>query len=357
MKLIKPSLTTLILIIVLSASYIQHAQASDDIFVQRNRLEQNGHEWISMGFTFDAFIAPLESLNGCGRCEESIKEKMNKVVSARKNFGLDSISKAKSLGANTIRLQISQPGLDPQSQIYSYEYKINLENAIRTIRNAGLVVMLSMTHGEWSGLEGQGGFPNDSTFRSWTALRTIISGDQGVILEIYNEPNGPKGWEKWKSSHQELINRLRKELGFKNIFVINGLKAGRDYREAPQLFDPLNQMAYGVHPYLGGISKNDDEPEWREKWGWIKNNKPLIVTEWNVLGIWSVCDKDMGDRSEKLIKFILQNNLGLIGWAFDIEGSIFDSNGIPTNFDNITCGQSSKNGAGKLILRAISDRK
>lgn len=333
------------------------AQASDDISVHGNRLEKNGTEWIPLGFTFDAFIAPLESLKDCKACEQSVKEKIIKVESARKKFSLDSIQKAKSLGSNIIRLQISQPGLDPKTSIFSDEYRINLEKAIKTIRDAGLIVMLSMTHGDWAGLKGKGGFPDDSTFNAWSSLKPILINDKGIILEIYNEPYGPNEWAKWQTSHQNLIEQLRGKLGLKNVFIVNGLKAGRLYDEAPELVDPMNQLAYGVHPYLAGVPGNNTESDWEKKWGWVKNNKPLIVTEWNTLGIWPGCYKNIGNKANHLIDFLITKKIGMIGWAFDIDGSIFDDKGIPTDLDNISCDPSSKNGGGKLIIKAISSSK
>jgi hypothetical protein len=354
MLLYKSKVFVFLICAYLATSLFQFSFAADDVTVNGNRLEKNGQEWIPMGFTFDAFVAPIETLNGCKQCDSLMKDKMNQVDSARKKFGVDSINKAKVLGSNVIRLQISQPGLDPKAKIFSNAYKADLENAIRTIRNTGQIVMLSMTHGEWSGLEKQGGFPNDSTFRAWSTLKDSIIGDKGIILEIYNEPNGPKGWKKWQQSHQELISQLRNELHFKNVIIVNGLKAGRLYNEAPSLFDPLNQLAYGVHPYLGGVSRNDNEQDWIKKWAWLKNTKPLIVTEWNALGKWPVCNKNVGKDADKLINFLMQNKLGMIGWAYDIEGSIFNEKGEPTDFDKISCGGNSNNGGGKLILKALS---
>jgi len=357
MKIYNTALYFLLIVIPTFITFTENVQASENISVNGNRLEKNGVEWIPLGFTFDAFVAPLESLNGCKFCEKKIKDEITQVESARKHFSLDSIIKAKSLGSNIIRLQISQPGLDPKSKIYSDEYRNNLENAISTIRKADLIVMLSMTYNSWSGLSHQEPFPNESTFRAWSTIKASISGDKGVILEVFNEPyGGSDKWEKWRASHQELIKKLREELNFKNVLVINGLRLGRLYKGVPQLIDPLDQLAYGVHPYLGGFGKNDNEPEWMEKWGWMKNNKALIVTEWNALGKWQ-CGSRLVKRTDALYNFIMKNKLGMIGWAFDIEGTIFDDKGIPTDFEKLTCGSFSKNGGGKLILKTIAAGK
>lgn len=334
-------------LLLIGCASISHS--SDDIVINNGVLLRGGISWIPKGFTFDAFIAPLDAIHGCDACSETMKEKLQGVKRARERFGAKSIESAKKYGANVIRLQISQPGLDSKTPIYSEPYIKSIAEAVRLIRAKGLAVMLSMTHGEWSGLTGQGGFPNASTQKAWESLAPIYKNDLGVILEIYNEPNGPQGWKKWQDSHQSLISYIRDGLGARNVIVVNGIRAGKDYRGMPPVFDYTKQLAYGVHPYLGG-SAHDEEAEWEMRWGWLTKNNIVIITEWNALGKWPGCNQTIPLTVNDLLGYLHKKGLGLIGWAYDIDHTIFDPQGNPTNFLNMKCGPQSRSGAGQGII-------
>jgi endoglucanase len=324
--------------------------------IDNGKLLRDNAPWIPKGFTFEAFVAPNTSVEERRGFSPEMQEKLRLVSLAHAKFSEKSISSAMASGASVIRFQISQPGLDPRSKIYRQNYVKEIVDAVTAVRRRGLTVILSMHHGEWSGLTKQGGYPSASTKRAWQTIAPFIKNDMGVIMEVFNEPGGAgeEKWEKWQRSHQELIDYIRMDLGAKNVLVVHGLKGGRELEGMPRLVDKLGQMAFGVHPYIGSAA-HDSPEEFEKKWGWLTSKEVVIVTEWNALGRWPGCSDKLPKAASALLKYLKEKRLGLIGWAFDVEGTIYDKNGAPTDFKELSCDISSNSGAGKLILDFVSE--
>ena len=347
----------LITVLLIFSIGVAHGASSDgNVRIADGKLLRDGSPWIPKGFTFEAFVAPDSALEGRRGFPSEMQEKLRLVSLARAKFSDQSISSAMALGASVIRFQISQPGLDPRSKIYRQNYVKEIVDAVTAVRRRGVTVILSMHHGEWSGLPKQGGYPSASTKRAWQTIAPFINNDMGVIMEVFNEPggSGTDKWGKWQGSHQELIDFIRKDLGAKNVLVVHGLKGGRELEGMPRLVDKIGQIAFGVHPYIGSAA-HDSPEEFEKKWGWLTSKEVVIVTEWNALGRWPGCSDKLPKAASALLKYLKEKRLGLIGWAFDVEGTIYDKSGAPTDFKELSCDISSNSGAGKLILDFVSE--
>ena len=76
----------------------------------------NGHFWKSREVALQGFVRPLALL------ESELAANPNdqapaKLLNARRNYGLAELESARVFHANTIRFQVSQPALDPDSSL------------------------------------------------------------------------------------------------------------------------------------------------------------------------------------------------------------------------------------------------
>jgi endoglucanase len=163
-----------------------HAAAAQQVTVSGNAFIKDGAKWVPQGFSLVGLVAPKGHEMGGG------------FERARSLYGPQLFERARSLGANTLRIQVSQPGLDPQSPIFDPGYTQEAVDAVRQARAAGFVVIVSMQWEEPAGLAGLPNMPGDSTLRAWSRIAGAFAADGGVMLELFNEPkmqeNNPDTW-------------------------------------------------------------------------------------------------------------------------------------------------------------------
>src|ERR1700678_1401101 len=76
-----------------------------------------------------------------------------------------------------------------------------------------------------NGLTNLPGRPNESTLRAWQTLAPPLLHDQGIMLELFNEPsraNWDEARKEWAREMQMLIDGVRK-MGSTNILLLHGL--------------------------------------------------------------------------------------------------------------------------------------
>ena len=91
-------------------------------------------------------------------------------------------------GADLIRFQVSQDSSDPKSAIYSSAYIDEVVHAVHLARSRGFAVIVSIQSRKPSGGDNPSGLPTDGTLRAWLNLAPRFSSDDGVMLELFNEP-------------------------------------------------------------------------------------------------------------------------------------------------------------------------
>ena len=67
-----------------------------------------------------------------------------KYIAAHQNFSARELSQAVAQGADTVRFQVSQFGLDPNNTLYSPAYVQEIQNAVHLARSLGLMVIVSV---------------------------------------------------------------------------------------------------------------------------------------------------------------------------------------------------------------------
>ena len=326
--------------------------AAQRISVDGASLTRDGAPWLMRGVTVVGLLPPAPSPYPA-------------YAAAQAHWGTQEIQAIKAFGADTIRFQLSQPGLDPQSPLGKPTYQQRVLAGIALARQAGLVVVLSM---QWQGGAGQQGIPslpNDATTRAWLALAPHVANDPGIILELFNEPaikvDQPRTaqgfaevWQRWQAAFQPLVTAIRTAAPH-NVLLLDGAQASGYLAGAPALNDPARQLAYAVHPYF---HQSGATPEmWQKEFGDFARTHPVVAGEWNVTSSMD-CTPDAPARAAALLAWLHDHRMGLVGWAMDWPGSLVqDFSYIPTNFDDFACNPTHHNGAGALISAAFHQQR
>jgi endoglucanase len=317
------------------------AEGGGAISVSGTTITRDGRPWIPKGFTLVSFVAPQKQLKPA-------------YLSARKSYGDAILDRARALGADVLRFQVSQPGLDPQSSIYDPKYKDEVIEAIHEAQHKGFAIIVSMQWEPPAGLEGQPQMPSDNTHRAWSQIVGAFGSDPGVMLEVFNEPGmweeNPGAWATWKSGMQSLIDQLR-SAGAKNVLLIDGLRGAHYLQDAPALSDPLHKLVYAIHPYMD--DRDHGPSDWTRDFGRFAANHPVLTTEWNATSTLQ-CRPDEPAITRDFIAYLKERKIGLVLWALDLPGTLFDGNNQPIGFKDFVCGKAGY-GAANLSLQYFRD--
>jgi hypothetical protein len=318
------------------------------IGVAQNHLTRGGRAWVPKGFSMiGALTAPA-------------------TIPAQKHWGAPELRAAKSWGADALRLQVSQPALDPSDRLHEPHYVHRLEAMVALAKKHGFAVILSMQDQHLSGGDSEPQ-PTDATLRAWRTLAPVFAGDRSVVYELFNEPHNDDdaaGWAKWKDGagtavgHQRVLDLVR-SLGAKNVVLADGAAWAQSLRGVPELSDPLGRVGYAVHPYF--VDSIDHDPKaWDERFGDVSAHHPVVATEWNDTTWFQPggCEPDAARRAPELVAYLGRHRIGVFGWAFDIPGTLVkDWTWEPTTLDGFTCGpHRPHDGAGALLKRAFSEK-
>jgi hypothetical protein len=261
------------------------------------------------------------------------------------------LGEARRFGADLVRFQVSQFGLDPRSKGHDPDYRDEVLAAVAETRAAGFSVLVSM---QWQGVSGRRGegLPTGATRRAWASIVPAFADDRGVLLEVFNEPHidprTPAEWEPWRESMQGLIDALR-GAGSENVLLVGGSQFARNLEGAPALDDPLGQLGYAVHPYLGRY--NQTRAQWERKWGGFARRHPVMATEWNAHSGGNYCRPEMPAQAEALLDYLSEQRIGLVAWALDLP-NLMEPDGSYTTLDGLVCGgrrAGGHGGAGQMI--------
>ena len=98
----------------------------------------------------------------------------------------------------------------------------------------------------------------------------------------------------------------------------------------PKIHDPLNRLAYGVHPYY---TLNYCSPaDWDANFGFlVEQGHPVIATEWcantGLKGTVQGCCKgqsseQMTEKAWSFVHYLGARRIGLVAWGIDAPGTI-----------------------------------
>lgn len=329
------------------------AGAPTGISVRGAQLENDGVPWTPRGVQIVGLVAPDGALWG-------------KYVGANQHYGEPELAQARADGADLVRFQVSEFGLDPDSSLYSPAYLQEVVQAVTQARSLGLNVIVSLQAEPPAGEARRCPLPDAGAERAWLALAPYLAGDPNVMLELYNEPAvGPTaaGWQSWLDGGtvsqsggsscqavgmQPLIDAIR-GAGADNVIVVPGASEEGTLNGMPQLLDPADlaspQFVYGIHY----PATNGSVSTWNRKFGSFAAGHPVIITEWNENSTTN-CAPRAPAEAPFLLSYLLSRQIGVVGFAFDLPGTIVaDWNYTPTSYSGFACG-TPNGGAGQVLL-------
>lgn len=319
----------------------------------------NGQPWLSRGVILQGFVRPLAALESAN---------VPARLTARQNYGAAELAAVRAFDADTIRFQIGQPALDPNSSLYDPDYLNQVVTAITQARQAGFVVMIMMQDESISGSAVQDPLPTAETQSDWDLLTTAFGSDRGVVFELYNEPApsaSTANWQLWLNGGlvagqtvpsigmQALVNHVRAR-GAQNVLVLDGLAHAGTLQGVPAVSDPLNRIVYAVHPYQHGSA---DESQWDADFGIPSASMPVWADEWSAatgmqLGLGSLSSPQV---AVDLLNYLRAHSIPLCTGAFDMPQFVVQD--IPgwtlTNYDNFSA-TSATEGSGTLVHNDFS---
>lgn len=319
------------------------SSAAGRVTVAQNRILRDGVAWTPHAVQLVAFVAPPSAQAGV-------------FAAAYQHYSPAEFSAIKAWGADSVRIQLSQPGADPQNAMrYDAAFVQTFVSAVKTARAIGLNVIVSIQDEAQSGETNTPAvLPDAATNRVWTNLAPMLNGDDGIVYEMFNEPQlaaNPAGWVQWASAMNVVIQTIR-ATGATNALLADGLNFAERLDGVVPLTDPLNKVFYSTHPYFH--SKADQGLEaWKAKFGNTAATLPVIVGEWTAATTY-YCDADTPAAVLQFLQYIASINVGLVAVTYDFGlpkygGIVSDYDGTPTTYANgRQCGDTGF-GPGTLI--------
>ncbi|MBB5060038.1 hypothetical protein HDF16_004774 [Granulicella aggregans] len=316
-------------------------QPAGIVSISGNRLLRDGALWVPHAVQLVAFVAPPSA-------------QRPPFTAAYAHYSTAELAAIKGWGADSIRFQISQPGADPQNPRYDSAFVQTAVGAVKAARSLGLNVIVSIQDESQSGETSPTPLPNAATNRVWRNLAPMLNGDNGIIYEMFNEPQpapNAANWQQWTFAMNVVVKTIR-STGATNTLLADGLRFAESLNGVVPLTDPLNQVFYSSHPYFHSAA-NQMQSTWAKKFGNLAATAPVIIGEWTTATTY-YCDANTPTAGLQLLQYIQSLHIGLVAVTYDFGlptygGIVSDYNGTPTTLANgIACGATSF-GPGMLI--------
>jgi Cellulase (glycosyl hydrolase family 5) len=331
----------------LGASAITQGATVTGMRVVGNQLQKDGAPFLARGFNMIGALTPAWCNQGTG-------------IRARDNFGsLELTTAVNDWHANTIRLQISQRGLeDPtRTQAERDAYLAQVRDDVLLARSFGLVVILSMQD-QSIGCGPVHPLPSTQTVAAWQKLAPAFANWGYVMYELFNEPQNSTSsaaWAQWRDGgntplanlgdttvgFQALVAAVR-NTGAKNVVIADAALKGEHLDNiTPFLLTEQASgrgIAYAIHPYF----YKPGAAYWQTSWGFLTPSRAVIATEWNFQA--DDCGTTVETLAPSFLAFLHDHGIGITAHAFDFLGTLIsDFSWTPTR-----CGSAS-GGAGQVL--------
>jgi len=296
------------------------------------------------------------------------------------DFSTNTLLAIRKFGADSVRFNVSQVNLDPQSSYYDAAYAGQIVSYVQQARALTFTVLVEIND-EQPPNTARLGMPSDATVRAWERLAPLFAADQGIMIGAYNEPTiagtSSSDLAAWQAGYNSVVAKIR-AVGAKNVIVIDGLNFAGFLPAAALSYlvtDSANNLVYGVHPFpRGKLAFPAGWPDAFERFCASSNGVQCQITAWNLFGsvfngiAHSICPHEnpqqgqMPAVSQRLIDAARDMNSGIYGWAFDYPDVIMDSRdplAKTVNFDSfVDCRRTPPPwGGGELLRRNFNDPK
>ena len=340
-----------------------------------------GWPWIPKGVVVTGLLAPRGYIRGT-------------YAQAGEIWGDRLLRQFQDIGVDSLRLTLSIAGLDPTNAMpdgkmdaaQKQAYLKQISAAVDQAERYGMTSLLTLAHGEVSGVNNAEHTPGPEAARAWAVLAKAYANRPSVFFDAFNEPTfggaasidtDPSPWKSWHSSYQLMVDTIRKT-GARNVIVLDSISTSRVWRKntdgnIPN--DPVHQLAFDIHPYptdssfkrSGGSTKLDyyrvaDIEHYLD--GWCTRHA-CIVSEF-FTGIGRNPDKancydnkkipgvDSPQIAASFVDYFTRNRIGVFIFTGDWKFRLFDHPGKPgarlTSFANFKdCSGDKSMGPGELM--------
>lgn len=340
---------------------------TDKITVSGKNILNNGKNFISKGLIFEGFLEPKDWLQECVDKQVLRNEFCSRHLDSRNYYfgvgkysgGNDALTLAKeNWHINAVRFNVSQTALNPNSKWYNENYVNELVDIVSKAREKGLVVYIAIFSASNKNapdmlLERNPYVPlnTEDSKQSAITLSKIFGKDQGVVIELLNEPWSPTnittGWLLWRDGGtlnnpkspfngykfvgvNNIISSMRVN-GSKNLiglqgllFTMSGFPGG--------IKDPLSTVFYSVHPFFAEDVQNDSV--WDNNFGKFADKYPFVATAWDGVSSDSWCKVSGPTTPNKLLDYLYKKQIGVFGYAADVPYTV--TRNFQTDFDKPT---------------------
>lgn len=311
--------------------------------ISGTQLLRDGAVFVPRGFNMIGALTPAWCNQGSG-------------VQARTHYGTTELTAAiNTWHANTIRLQVSQRGLEDPTLTADQRaaYLSAIHTDVSLARGLGLVVILSMQD-QSIGCGPVHLLPSQQTVDAWNVLAPSFASSPYVMFELFNEPqntDSAAAWEQWRIGgttpittadnlgdapvgFQTLVNTVR-AAGAKNVVLADGaLHAEHFDGLASHLLTEQtggHGIGYAFHPYY----YTPGTTYWQNSWGYLAATRFIIATEWDYQS--DDCGTTAQSLAPAFLTWLEGKHIGMTAHAFDVLGTqVADWSWTPTQ-----CGTAS----------------
>ncbi len=264
--------------------------------------------------------------------------------------------------ANSVRLQVSQGALQYEYQNGLSAYTDMVRNAIAQARAAGLVTIVAMQSEKYGCTPYENGamqrLPDVYTEQAWKQLLdSALTNDDGVVLEIFNEPSTTKecnagtlqqpSWTDWATGcgtepQQGMlpVGQYLRTLASNNVLLFDGDDIDFAFTGFVAPAGMPANSAYTFHPYAYVVNSNESDSinAWNSGFGDFANSgNALVVTEWNE-SLSCPNDPNQTITEDFVQNYLPAHSIGLLGYGWDApvasSGYLVNSYGYSGNTAN-----------------------
>ncbi len=265
---------------------------------------------------------------------------------AYQNLNDNEILQMELFGVDTVRFLISETGMDPCNPWYSQAFVNQLNEAVIFARSLGMNVILciqdELQPNSLSGVPTVATInPDAQTQRVWQVLAPLFNDDNGVLYELYNEPeaaNTPANWVAWQTAMYAVAETIRSTTNAAgvpshNVLIADGLNFALTLQGALPVPDRYQQVAYAIHPYFHSAA-DLTQAHWDTTFGNFANTHPVIATEWTTIyqppsadGTYycPTTDASVANAGFALLQYLQSKFVGITAYAYDFGGTSFGS--------------------------------
>ena len=242
---------------------------------------------------------------------------------------------------NTVRMQVSQGALEYESENGLSTYTDMVRSVVAQARAAGLIVFLSMQPENYGCTPYENGaiqkLPDAHTQHAWKQLlNSTLTSDNGVVLEIFNEPNTNLAcntglpwpnvnWTDWATGcgtdpQQGMVplGQYLRNLAPHNVLVFDADADAGSFAGFVVPSGMPSNSAYAVHTYNYVESTESNSINvWDSRYGaFEQSGHAVIVTEWNE-DYQCSSDPNQTITDDYIQSYLPGHSMGMIAYAWD----------------------------------------